>query len=217
MRGAKVENTSTGSVPTVCGVGIVDSPTTEVDGSRKLAYLAWKDMLRRCYSKERNASYARYGGRGVLVCPDWLTFSVFEAWYHKHYRSGYHLDKDILVSGNNMYGPTTCCYVPPALNALLTNRARARGSLPQGVTRALRDGKVMYLVATIHKYGVMHAIAWGHDPQALHESYKKAKAAHIREVARTYYSGGFIGRHVRDALFRIAREFTFVDDRHQRS
>lgn len=36
----------------------------------KRARSAWQVMLRRCYEKT-HADYARYGGRGIKVCPQW--------------------------------------------------------------------------------------------------------------------------------------------------
>ena len=42
--------------------------TTLPDGSRRPEYGVYANMLRRC----RNKSYARYGGRGISVCDEWL-------------------------------------------------------------------------------------------------------------------------------------------------
>jgi hypothetical protein len=39
-------------------------------------YNAWRDMIRRCYNQSADA-YENYGGRGITVCPEWL--SSFEA------------------------------------------------------------------------------------------------------------------------------------------
>lgn len=209
MRGVLVNKFSRGLQPSVHGVGIVDAPTKNSDGTRKQAYLTWKDMLRRCYtaSSTHNANYA-----DCSVDQSWLRFSVFETWYLKYYRQGYQLDKDILEAGNRVYSPKTCCFVPRAVNVLLTARTKARGPYPQGVTQQVRNGRVVYLVATLHKYGKMHALGWGHDPQALHEIYRKAKAEHIIDVANAQYKAGSIKRNVRDALIRIARDFSFVKD-----
>jgi hypothetical protein len=42
-------------------------------------YNAWHQMIRRCEGKS-NASYQRYGGRGICVCPTWReNFAEFAA------------------------------------------------------------------------------------------------------------------------------------------
>lgn len=47
---------------------------------------------------------------------------------------GKQLDKDLLVSGNKMYGPDTCVFVSGDVNKFMTDSLRARGDLPIGVT-----------------------------------------------------------------------------------
>lgn len=39
-------------------------------------YNSWANMLQRCTNKKR-PDFADYGGRGILVCDDWLTFKHF--------------------------------------------------------------------------------------------------------------------------------------------
>ncbi len=41
-------------------------------------YRAWMHMIRRC-SRENEASYHRYGARGIVVCERWHDFSAFIA------------------------------------------------------------------------------------------------------------------------------------------
>lgn len=43
------------------------------------------------------------------------------------------LDKDILVLGNEAYGPETCMFVPTRVNNLFITRERFRGEYPLGV------------------------------------------------------------------------------------
>lgn len=44
--------------------------------SRSRAWRTWKNMLTRCYNKNDQA-YKRYGGRGIIVSPEWHTFQRF--------------------------------------------------------------------------------------------------------------------------------------------
>ena len=45
-----------------------------------------------------------------------------------------HLDKDILIKGNKIYSPQTCCFVPENLNSLITKNDSIRNNLPIGVS-----------------------------------------------------------------------------------
>ena len=39
-------------------------------------YRAWASMRSRCNNPE-NAGYSQYGGRGITVCPEWVSFKQF--------------------------------------------------------------------------------------------------------------------------------------------
>lgn len=41
-------------------------------------YQSWSNMLRRC-GDSRNAKYSQYGGRGIVICEQWLMFDNFLA------------------------------------------------------------------------------------------------------------------------------------------
>lgn len=59
----------------VYGVGINDVP----GGSRHKAYQSWRDMLERCYGESfRQANPIQADN---TICEEWLTFSVYLAWY----------------------------------------------------------------------------------------------------------------------------------------
>jgi len=47
---------------------------------------------------------------------------------------GKQLDKDLLVKGNKVYGPDTCCFLEKKVNIFLTDSKKARGEWPIGVT-----------------------------------------------------------------------------------
>lgn len=46
-------------------------------GSR--LYAVWKDMKGRCFNPNHRF-YSDYGGRGITVCEQWLTFEIFQRW-----------------------------------------------------------------------------------------------------------------------------------------
>lgn len=47
-----------------------------VNGKRTSTYVIWTDMIQRCENKN-GSSYERYGGRGITVCSEWLSFDNF--------------------------------------------------------------------------------------------------------------------------------------------
>ncbi len=47
-----------------------------IEGRQTKTYMAWRDMLQRCYN-EKNPSYHNYGGRGIKVCRRWWKFKNF--------------------------------------------------------------------------------------------------------------------------------------------
>lgn len=126
----------------VCGVGINDADyqvaVNEAVGHKYKQiwlcpiYAAWRNMLRRCYSKKFQEKRPTY--KGCCVHPDWFRFSVFRKWMVEQEWEGKELDKDILVSGNKVYGPDTCVLVPAALNMFMTDRSELRGKWPIGVS-----------------------------------------------------------------------------------
>jgi hypothetical protein len=72
----------------------------------KLGYV-WRNMKYRCFRKE-NKDYKYYGGKGITICDDWLTFENFVAWAM---RNGYDdsLTIDRLDSSKD-YCPENCVW-----------------------------------------------------------------------------------------------------------
>lgn len=106
--------------PQVFGIGYLGEG--EYKGNHVAdAYNVWYAMMTRCYSKSHR--YSTYDD--VTVDPRWHNFQVFAKWYYKHFRKGYHLDKDV-IGDTRVYGPDTCAYIPAVLNGI---EARLRGAL----------------------------------------------------------------------------------------
>jgi hypothetical protein len=60
---------------TSCGCVI---PNFKHGGAGKGSYNTWRAMIRRCVV-QTDKDYPRYGGKGVSVCPEWMSYEKFVA------------------------------------------------------------------------------------------------------------------------------------------
>ena len=181
----------------VLGVGIND-----VSGAmRTVAWRKWESMLTRCYGIDNNGKRPTY--KECTVCDEWLIFSNFKAWFEENYREGYYLDKDLLIRGNKIYSPHTCCFVPHKINTLILDRGRDRGVYPIGVSKQGNKFQVGVNVDGKRKY-----IGLYDTMEEAFDAYKQAKECHIKEVAAEYYSDGKISKQVYDALMEWEVQIT---------
>lgn len=112
----------------ICGVG-----SRSIGLSSHPAYVKWYSMLYRCYNlscQEKNPTYV-----GCSVHPLWHGAESFLGWYdsYPYKEADWHLDKDILISGNKVYGPETCCIVPREINNFFKKRHRDTSEVALGV------------------------------------------------------------------------------------
>lgn len=66
-------------------------------------------MLRRCYNP-KDRSFARYGGRGIRVCPEWRkSYQAFKDWAMTHgYNPSLQLDRR---NNDGDYTPENCRFI----------------------------------------------------------------------------------------------------------
>ena len=115
-----------------CGIG---DYKTKTNGKHTKEYLAWRNMLKRCYDDHPNARDMSY--KDCEVCERWHNFQNFAKWYEENYYEvegeTMSIDKDILVKGNKVYSPETCCIVPLKINTFFSKYNGQRGDMPTGV------------------------------------------------------------------------------------
>lgn len=156
----------------------------------KEAYHLWVSMLGRVHDSKNTNKYPTY--RGSKVCEEWLDFQNFAKWCEtqeffkvKDYRGKcYQLDKDILVKGNKVYSPETCCFVPQEINKLLINSRKVRGKYPVGVylDKKYQKFKAQFsLCGTINRH-----LGYFSTPEEAFSVYKTAKESYIKEVAERW-------------------------------
>lgn len=182
----------------IYGVAYNDSDTR----GKTESYKCWRRMIRRCYSPKFRAKHQSY--LDCIVCEEWLMFSNFEKWFDKNYVKGYHLDKDILVKGNKIYSPDTCCFVPRIINNLFIKANKTRGDTPIGVSWHNNN---FYASCRIYGTNRTHLGVYP-TPEEAFNAYKEAKESYIKAVAQEYYDRGEITRRVYDALMKYEVEIT---------
>jgi hypothetical protein len=84
-------------------------------------YVVWKNMKARCHNPKATR-FDRYGGRGITVCDEWLTFVPFRDWALAH---GYTDDLTIdRINDDGHYEPANCRWVPKSENSTRALTAR---------------------------------------------------------------------------------------------
>jgi hypothetical protein len=167
----------------VYGVGVNDADYAirpRVKGKQVSCpfYLLWVNMLARCYSEVEHVRSPSY--IGCTVHSEWLALSSFSKWVKDQDWKGKHLDKDILIQGNKVYGPLSCMFVSAEINTLLNEQSSRRGIYPVGVSIYVRTGRYQ---AQCKAYGKAKHIGHYDTPKEAYEAYKKFKYKHIAEVA----------------------------------
>ena len=178
----RAKDNTTDHVRTVYGVGYNSGNKHKrtIGGVSTPIYKTWNDMLRRCYSSKFQDKYPTY--KGCTVCDEWHNFQVFAEWFdsYPYKKTGYHLDKDILVKDNKEYSPDNCCIVPQEVNKLLCGRGSAKKLYPQGV---YFDSAKKRFVAGLKIDSKQVRLGVFKNPDDAYDCYRKYKTEHIRSKA----------------------------------
>lgn len=171
----------------VCGIGVYEKGKHLATLNRKASkeYSLWMRMLVRCQpgsiEQIRRPSYI-----GCSVHPDFIHFQDFAEWCQTQIgfgNTGWHLEKDILIQGNKIYGPDTCVFVPLSLNSLLTHNKINKGVYPTGVSWHKKTSKY---TAQIHLQDTVKYLGVFDSPDAALVVYRHAKLAEIHRQAEFY-------------------------------
>jgi hypothetical protein len=168
-------------------------------------YNVWLMMLERCNGDKTKSKHPTY--ESCSVCEEWKSFSVFYKWAtldENNYHIGYHIDKDILIKGNKVYSPDTCCFVPQEINKILVRCDGSRsdhpiGVIPQSTGRFLARCTMFSKAVNLGTYNTK---------EEAFLAYKQAKESYIKELATQYYNDGKITKKVYNALMRYEVEIT---------
>lgn len=135
-------------------------------------YKTWYGILDRIYSGKQTVYL------DCSIDKRWHNFQVFADWYYKNNKPGWALDKDILVKGNKIYGPDTCCYVPKFINTLFVLQKSKRTDLPIGVSKHGNKYRAMFC-----EYNSPKHLGDYETPIEAFKVYKEHKENYIKQQA----------------------------------
>lgn len=158
----------------IAGIGINDADyEVFIPGKfRCRKYTTWTNMLLRCYSASFLSKRPTY--EGCSVCKEWLCFSAFSDWLDSQDWQEKEIDKDLLIEGNKVYSPDTCCLIDHSLNKFLTNRSRFSGDFKTGVSFKKSIKKFVSYCSNPFTGKIEHIGVFG-DEDSAHLAWKKRK------------------------------------------
>lgn len=181
--------------PSLYGVGVIGSKYLVSNNCKNTKeYDMWHSMLQRCYDEEYKEKRPAY--KCVTCCKEWWIFENYYEWLHSQdnfdkWFNGkrWAVDKDILVKGNKIYSPETCCLVPQSVNCLFLKRDAARGEYPLGVR--CENGRFK-AVCKNSITGKSEELGYYSTTEEAFSVYKKYKEDIIKQVAEAEYAIGNI-------------------------
>lgn len=160
-------------------IGVGDY-VSKINNKVTKVYKTWAGVLERCHSDKLHLKRSSY--IGCSVHSEWYNFQNFAEWFEENHIEGFDLDKDILVKGNKIYSPKTCCFVPKEINSLFVKCDKSRGDLPIGVSLS-RHNKFVAKLSSVRKQ--IHLGTFNTSEEAF-QAYKIAKESYIKELAEKY-------------------------------
>lgn len=175
--------------PQVQGKGYLGIGKYGSGGKHKDLYKTWSKLINRVYNEKLLLNTPTY--KDVEVCDEWLCFQNFAKWcegqefFNAKDDKGniYQLDKDILVKGNKIYSPETCCFVPKALNSVVIRCESTRGDHLIG-TYYCEGDKKFYARMKVNGVG-KHLGLFDREIEAFY-AYKTAKESYVRSLAKKW-------------------------------
>ena len=203
--------------PNVFGVGIVGNKySAKIDGKHTKEYKTWHGIIQRCFDEKAKEKYSTY--KDVVCCDEWLLYENFYEWLHNqenfdkwYYGDRWCIDKDILIKGNKIYSPDTCCLVSNNVNVLFTKSNSSRGEYPIGVYFHKRVNKFCAQISKINKdlnKIQQDFIGYYDTPEQAFLAYKKAKESYIKQIASEEYAKGNITKQCYEAMMNYEVEIT---------
>lgn len=197
--------------PNVYGVGATgDKYPTNFNGKKIKEHNTWNGMLTRCFDDKTKEKYPTY--KNVVCCKEWLLYDNFYEWVHNQsnlnkWLNGdrWALDKDILIKGNNIYSPETCCLVPQYINNLFAVQNSKRGCLPIGVSKSKNKFLARCYNPITNK---RERLGLYLTPEDAFLAYKRYKENLVKQVAQIEFDKDNITSSCYDAMMKYEVEIT---------
>lgn len=114
-----------------------------ISSSKNPHFHTWASLRTRTLDtnfKQRHKSYI-----DCSLCEEWMCMQNFCDWAEstkpKDTSVKWELDKDLLIEGNKLYSPETCCWLPKEINLFLSKMGE-KAIYP----KTLKDGSEVYVV-----------------------------------------------------------------------
>ena len=177
----------------------------------KLEYKIWSAMMCRCFNDGYKNSNHTY--KDVTCCDEWKIFENFYNWLHnqenfrilKVQKLRFALDKDILIKGNKIYSPDSCCLVPHYINNLFIKSEKTRGDYPIGID--CRNDT--YYATCSNGHGKLMRLGKSKDLKEAFTLYKDYKENLIKKIAIENFENGNIIKKCYEAMMNYEVE---IDD-----
>lgn len=166
-------------------------------------YKVWHSILVRTLYTPHKRLHPAYND--CTICDEWLNLSNFRDWFENPengYLDGLQIDKDILVKGNKVYSPDTCCFVPREINAAIS--FKHKGKCPIIGVKVHLDK----FETSISRYGNRVYLGIFDTVEEAFYAYKAAKEQYIKELAEKYFHMGKITERVYNALMKYEVDIT---------
>lgn len=133
----------------VCGNKATRKRRLETNG----LCVVYHSMRARCLNKN-NPLYRRYGGRGIIICKEWLdSFDLFYEWAKTNgHTKGLTIDR---TNNDGNYEPSNCRWVTSEINTQNSSRAKLNAEKVREIKQMLKEGKLQKDIAEI--YNINHS------------------------------------------------------------
>ena len=90
-------------------------------GGKPRTFVIWNGIKARCLNPN-STSYKSYGGRGIGICEEWLTFENFHKWAMRNgYEDSLEIDR---IDNDGGYCPENCRWVTKSFNRVHQRKTR---------------------------------------------------------------------------------------------
>ena len=87
-------------------------------------YKIWTGMKQRCFNPKQTG-YELYGGRGISICAEWLSFENFQQWAMTHgYTDELTIDR---INSDGNYEPSNCAWISKSENSSKAGKIKRKG------------------------------------------------------------------------------------------